>query len=167
MKTLAYDCGNPVQYVCGRMPAVLFLFTGSPRFARDESEYVKTSNAKFEQLRGYPQASAEGIRVYEVKRSADRINTRIRTGRNAPERHTHESRVNHPVDLSPTKIAFSRGPMRRHPSVEGNFAPQRYVASSPLRRGGRSPGWFIPLRRPQCIHMCRWRLYRTPQPVHT
>ena len=24
MKTLAYDCGNPVQYVCGRMPAVLF-----------------------------------------------------------------------------------------------------------------------------------------------
>ena len=31
MKTLAYDCGNPVQYVCGRMPAVLFLFTGSPR----------------------------------------------------------------------------------------------------------------------------------------
>ena len=75
-----------------------FLFTGSPRFARDESEYVKTSNAKFEQLRGYPQASAEGIRVYEVKRSANRINTRIRTGRNAPERHTHESRVNHPVD---------------------------------------------------------------------
>ena len=84
-----------------------FLFTGSPRFARDESEYVKTSNAKFEQLRGYPQASAEGIRVYEVKRnevkrSADRINTRIRTGRNAPERHTHESRVNHPVDYVDT-----------------------------------------------------------------
>ena len=26
--------------------------------------------------------------------------------------------------------------LRRHPSVEGNFAPQRYVASSPLRRGG-------------------------------
>ena len=24
METLAYDCGNPVQYVCGRMPAVLF-----------------------------------------------------------------------------------------------------------------------------------------------
>ena len=24
LKTLAYDCGNPVQYVCGRMPAVLF-----------------------------------------------------------------------------------------------------------------------------------------------
>ena len=24
MKTLAYDCGNPVQYVCGRPPAVLF-----------------------------------------------------------------------------------------------------------------------------------------------
>ena len=38
---------------------------GAPRFARDESEYVKTSNAKFEQLRGYPQASAEGIRVCE------------------------------------------------------------------------------------------------------
>ena len=31
MKTLAYDCGNPVQYVCGHPPAVLFLFTGSPR----------------------------------------------------------------------------------------------------------------------------------------
>ena len=45
----------------------------------------------------------------------------------------------HPVDLSPTKIAFSRGPIRRHPSVEGNFAPQRYVASSPLRRGAK-PG---------------------------
>ena len=96
MKTLAYDCGNPGQYVCGRYARSAFLFTGSPRFARDESEYVKTSNAKFEQLRGYPQASAEGIRVYEVKRSADRINTRIRTGRNAPERHTHESRVTHP-----------------------------------------------------------------------
>ena len=24
MKTLAYDCGNPVQYVCGHLPAVLF-----------------------------------------------------------------------------------------------------------------------------------------------
>ena len=24
MKTLAYDCGNPVQYVCGHSPAVLF-----------------------------------------------------------------------------------------------------------------------------------------------
>ena len=24
LKTLSYDCGNPVQYVCGRMPAVLF-----------------------------------------------------------------------------------------------------------------------------------------------
>ena len=24
LKTLAYDCGNPVQYVCGRSPAVLF-----------------------------------------------------------------------------------------------------------------------------------------------
>ena len=24
LETLAYDCGNPVQYVCGRMPAVLF-----------------------------------------------------------------------------------------------------------------------------------------------
>ena len=93
-------CGNnrvkSVDNVCGRFARSAFLFTGSPRFARDESEYVKTSNAKFEQLRGYPQASAEGIRVYEVKRSANRINTRIRTGRNAPERHTHESRVNHP-----------------------------------------------------------------------
>ena len=24
MKTLSYDCGNPVQYVCGQTPAVLF-----------------------------------------------------------------------------------------------------------------------------------------------
>ena len=24
LKTLAYDCGNPVQYVCGQTPAVLF-----------------------------------------------------------------------------------------------------------------------------------------------
>ena len=24
LKTLAYDCGNPVQYVCGHSPAVLF-----------------------------------------------------------------------------------------------------------------------------------------------
>ena len=24
MKTLSYDCGNPVQYVCGHSPAVLF-----------------------------------------------------------------------------------------------------------------------------------------------
>ena len=24
LKTLAYDCGNPVQYVCGHLPAVLF-----------------------------------------------------------------------------------------------------------------------------------------------
>ena len=24
MKTLAYDCGNPVQYACGHSPAVLF-----------------------------------------------------------------------------------------------------------------------------------------------
>ena len=24
LKTLSYDCGNPVQYVCGRPPAVLF-----------------------------------------------------------------------------------------------------------------------------------------------
>ena len=37
-----------------------FLISG-----RGESEYVKTSNAKFEQLRGYPQAYAEGIRVCE------------------------------------------------------------------------------------------------------
>ena len=58
LKTLAYDCGNPVQYVCGHSPAVLFyllrlwqssaiclrafarsafLFTGSPRFARDDN----------------------------------------------------------------------------------------------------------------------------------
>ena len=42
-----------------------------------ESEYVKTSNAKFEQLRGYPQAYAEGIRVYKNKPCAVRINTRI------------------------------------------------------------------------------------------
>ena len=42
-----------------------------------ESEYVKTSNAKFEQLRGYPQAYAEEIRVYKNKPSAVRINTRI------------------------------------------------------------------------------------------
>ena len=24
LKTLSYDCGNPVQYVCGHPPAVLF-----------------------------------------------------------------------------------------------------------------------------------------------
>ena len=24
LKTLSYDCGNPVQYVCGQTPAVLF-----------------------------------------------------------------------------------------------------------------------------------------------
>lgn len=49
-----------------------FLISG-----RGESEYVKTSNAKFEQLRGYPQAYAEGIRVYKNKPCAVRINTRI------------------------------------------------------------------------------------------
>ena len=97
LKTLSYDCGNPGQYVCGRMPAVLFLFTGSPRFARDDN----------------------GSKCVFLGLS------------------------DHPVDLSPTKIAFSRGPIRRHPSAEGNFAPQRYVASSPLRRGGRSPGWSL------------------------
>ena len=26
LKTLAYDCGNPVQYVCGHSPAVLFFY---------------------------------------------------------------------------------------------------------------------------------------------
>ena len=51
-----------------------FLISG-----RGESEYVKTSNAKFEQLRGYPQAYAEGIRVYKNKPSAVRINTRMHT----------------------------------------------------------------------------------------
>ena len=34
LETLAYDCGNPVQYVCGRYARSAFLFTGSPRFAR-------------------------------------------------------------------------------------------------------------------------------------
>ena len=41
-----------------------FLISG-----RGESEYVKTSNAKFEQLRGYPQAYAEGIRAFDDKSS--------------------------------------------------------------------------------------------------
>ena len=36
LKTLAYDCGNPGQYVCGRYARSAFLFTGSPRFARDD-----------------------------------------------------------------------------------------------------------------------------------
>ena len=37
LKTLAYDCGNPVQCVCGRYARSTFLFTGSPRFARDDN----------------------------------------------------------------------------------------------------------------------------------
>ena len=37
LETLAYDCGNPVQCVCGRYARSTFLFTGSPRFARDDN----------------------------------------------------------------------------------------------------------------------------------
>ena len=37
LKTLSYDCGNPGQYVCGRNARSAFLFTGSPRFARDDN----------------------------------------------------------------------------------------------------------------------------------
>ena len=37
LKTLSYDCGNPVQYVCGQYARSTFLFTGSPRFARDDN----------------------------------------------------------------------------------------------------------------------------------
>ena len=37
LKTLAYDCGNPVL-ICLRANArSAFLFTGSPRFARDDN----------------------------------------------------------------------------------------------------------------------------------
>ena len=77
----------------------------------------------------------------EVKRSADRINTRIRTGRNAPERHTHESRVNHPGLRPPLQW---RGT---------GYVPLR--GKVPLCGGL----YFIPLRKRTCIDMCRWRLY--------
>ena len=37
----------------------------------------------------------------------------------------------------PRKIAFSWGPVSRHPSIEGNFIPQRYEPSSPPLEGWR------------------------------
>ena len=45
-------------------------------------------------------------------------------------------RVTDPPPQPPTKIAFSRGPVSRHPSAEGNFVPQRNGGSNPIRRKG-------------------------------
>ena len=70
------------------------------------------------------------FRVYEVKRSADRINTRIRTGRNAPERHTHESRVNHP------------GTTCHPPSCSARHPPPKAVGI-PVWRGPKAVGILV------------------------
>ena len=36
LKTLSYDCGNPVIICLRAFARSAFLFTGSPRFARDD-----------------------------------------------------------------------------------------------------------------------------------
>ena len=42
LKTLAYDCGNPVIICLRAFARSAFLFTGSPRFARDDKGRVST-----------------------------------------------------------------------------------------------------------------------------
>lgn len=60
-------------------------------------------------------------------------------------------------------LELSNHPVLRTPlQWRGTYSATGRRPSSPLRRGGRSPGWSSsPLRRQMCIHMCRWRLYRT------
>ena len=85
---------------------------------------------------------------------------------------------NHPVDLSPTKIAFSRDPMRRHPSAEGNFGLRRHVPSSPplgvsqhraprdVSRGWLGRGGIPRRRRGQHLHSKLYTLHSII-PAHT
>ena len=84
MKTLSYDCGNPVQYVCGHSPAVLF--------------YLLDRHALLAMTMG-----SKGIFLKSL----------------------------------------TTPPRWGTPPMEGNWLRTVAGQSSPLRRGGRSPGWSL------------------------
>ena len=91
LKTLAYNCGNPVQYVCGHSPAVLF--------------YLLDRHALLAMTRG-----SKGIFLKSL----------------------------------------TTPPRWGTPPMEGNWLRTVAGQSSPLRRGGRSPGWSLYPTPPSC-----------------
>lgn len=60
-------------------------------------------------------------------------------------------------------LELSNHPGLRPPLRRGELGLRPVAEYVPLHwRGVRRTGWsFSPLRRQMCIHMCRWRLYKT------
>ena len=59
LKTLAYDCGNPVQYVCGHSPAVLFYLLDR------HASLAMTKGSKYPSPHFLCHSRARGPRKYE------------------------------------------------------------------------------------------------------